>query len=418
MKNKIKVLIGTLMVLSLAGCNGVSEHLKDGGFGGGWFSTGDAGGEGGETGFGESAGESGEGGETEEPGEEVQKPAAGQLTCSALNDNYYYDYWKGLASSTQEGKGVFQEWKEQFAFNTYNRLELNVVNASKASVKIKGTKVETQVDNFHKAYLFADEAKEEYEVEVTYIDASNNEQTVERTVKDGDTIDLEQTFVASNNLQIMFVIDATGSMGDEMTYIQSEIDDVIDKVQKDNANAHIELAMMVYRDEGDDYVTKYSDFTTNIESQRAFLAKQKAGGGGDFEEAVQTALKEAIVDKQWSTNATKLLFHVADAPAHDKDVQSWNDSVLKAAVKGIKIITVASSGIDKKTEYFFRSQSLLTAGQYVYLTNDSGIGGDHLEPTIKEPLPVEYLNSCLIRLINGYFTGEMGQPISYQQDQQ
>ena len=87
-----------------------------------------------------------------------------------------------------------------------------------------------------------------------------------------------------------------------------------------------------------------------------------------------------------------------------------------AASKGIKIITVASSGIDKKTEYFFRSQSILTAGQYVYLTDHSGIGETHLEPTIKEELPVEYLNACLSRLICGYYSGAFMNPILYDQN--
>ena len=93
-----------------------------------------------------------------------------------------------------------------------------------------------------------------------------------------------------------------------------------------------------------------------------------------FPEAVDVAMEEAVA-KQWSVNAkTKILVHVADAPSHDRDVNSWNNSSLRFAEMGVRVITVASSGIDKKTEYLFRSQSILTNGIYVYLTNDSGIG--------------------------------------------
>ena len=352
-----------------------------------------------------------------EPSPEPTQPAAGQLTCKALDDNQYYDYWKSLGTSNQQGKGQFQSYKEKFAFNTYNRLDLTINNGTNVSVKVKGDTYATKVDNLHKAYLFPQVEKESYEVEISYIDSTNTPQTLERTVNDGDVIDLEDTFTLSNDLEIMFVIDATGSMGDEMRYIKSEIDDVISKVKEKNTQANIKLAMMVYRDTSDDYVTKYSDFTTDIAAQQNWLKAQQADGGGDFEEAVQVALDEAI-NKQWSSNSTKLLFHVADAPAHDKDVQSWNQSALLAARKGIKIITVASSGIDLKTEYFFRSQSLLTSGQYVYLTSDSGIGGSHLEASTQEQLTVEYLNECLIRLIDGYFTGEMSEPVSWKQSNQ
>ena len=212
----------------------------------------------------------------------------------------------------------------------------------------------------------------------------------------------------------MFVIDATGSMMDEMNYLKAEIDNVISSVKEKYSDANISLAIMVYRDEGDEYVTKYSDFTTDIEAQRKFLKKQKADGGGDIPEAVEVALNEAI-NKKWSEKSTKLLFHVADAPSHDEGVFKWNLAALKAAEKGIKIISIASSGIDKKTEYFFRSQSLLTAGQYVYLTDDSGIGGAHLDASTSEKLVVEYLNACMSRLISGYYSGVFEEPVPFDQ---
>ncbi len=78
-------------------------------------------------------------------------------------------------------------------------------------------------------------------------------------------------------------------------------------------------------------------------------------------------------------------------------------------------MTVAASGIDKKAEFYFRSQSMITGGQYVFLTDDSGIGNSHEKPTVKEKLTVEYLNDCLIRLINGYHSGKMEEPIPYNQ---
>jgi hypothetical protein len=37
----------------------------------------------------------------------------------------------------------------------------------------------------------------------------------------------------------------------------------------------------------------------------------------------------------------------------------------------------------------------------VFITNDSGIGNDHLEPTVGE-FKVEYLNDLMVRLINQY----------------
>jgi hypothetical protein len=78
------------------------------------------------------------------------------------------------------------------------------------------------------------------------------------------------------------------------------------------------------------------------------------------------------------------------------------------------MIPVASSGIDKYTEYLLRNEAMMTGGTYVFLTNDSGIGGDHLEATVGETV-VEYLNRLLVRLINEYHTGVAGEKVPYDQ---
>ena len=104
-----------------------------------------------------------------------------------------------------------------------------------------------------------------------------------------------------------------------------------------------------------------------------------------------------------------------DAPAHDEKIANWSKAAMKAAEEGIQIMTVAASGIDKKTEFLFRSQSLLTGGEYIFLTDDSGIGESHEKPTIKEKLIVEYLNDCLIRIIDSYHQGKTISPTPYSQ---
>lgn len=348
-------------------------------------------------------------------GSQANLPRSGQLTCSTTDDNSNYTYWKDLISYRNSTNNDFPRYASEYAFKTSNRLELNVINGNNVKVTIKNTQMQAYADNFHKAYLFPEQRQDNYDVEISYTDAANQNCTIEKNVRDGDIIDLEQTFTTSSNLQVMFVIDATGSMGDEILYLQAEIDDIITKVKDANQTANIELSIMMYRDKSDEYLIRYSDFTTDVEYQKNFLAEQKAQGGGDFEEAVDEALAAAI-EKQWAPNATKLLFHVADAPAHDKDVRAWNTTVHNAAANGIKIFSVGCSGISKKTEYFFRSQSIITGGQYIFLTDNSHIGGSHVVADTEHSITVEYLNSCLIRLINGYFKGVMTNPVPYYSD--
>ena len=344
----------------------------------------------------------------------------GQITASAYDDNKHFDEWEYLITPSQTEAGVFQNYYNQFSFKTLTRIEITVPMdfSFKVNLLDEENKIvySTMTDVNGKCYLFSPEYHDTYNVSFEYYEEGQTEPTViNRTIGQTyylETMDINQAKL-EDTIQLMFVIDTTGSMGDEINYLKAEVIDIIEKVKEEFKDTKIELAMMVYRDKGDAFITKYSDFTQDISTQINFLSPITAVGGGDFEEAVDIAMTE-VANKQWSEKAkTKLLIHVADAPAHDQDVQSWNNATLTLASKGVRIITVASSGIDKKTEYFFRSQSILTQGQYVFITDHSGIGGSHLPPTIKEELTVEYLNSCLVRLIKGYHRGYFEAPVPY-----
>ena len=59
---------------------------------------------------------------------------------------------------------------------------------------------------------------------------------------------------------------------------------------------------------------------------------------------------------------------------------------------------MAASGIDKETAFLLRNLGIATGGTYTFLTDHSGIGNPHAEPTVGE-YQVERLNDLLVRLI-------------------
>jgi hypothetical protein len=71
---------------------------------------------------------------------------------------------------------------------------------------------------------------------------------------------------------------------------------------------------------------------------------------------------------------------------------------LRAAAKGIRIVPIVASGIDKSTEFLMRLTAIATNGTYVFITDDSGIGDDHLEASVGE-FEVEFLNNLLVRVV-------------------
>jgi len=103
----------------------------------------------------------------------------------------------------------------------------------------------------------------------------------------------------------------------------------------------------------------------------------------------------------WSENTrSKLLFLILDAPAHNKDhnIERLQRLAKEAAKKGIKIIPISGSGINKSGEYLMRSLALCTNGTYLFLTDHSGIGSSHIEPTIDE-YEIELLTERLSSII-------------------
>jgi len=206
----------------------------------------------------------------------------------------------------------------------------------------------------------------------------------------------------NDQVDIAFMVDATGSMGDELDYLKAELTDVIADVKAKNDNIVVNTAAVFYRDKGDDYVTRLSGFTSSTRETIDFIKEQSADGGGDFPEAVHAALHDAISGLQWSSHArARILFMVLDAPPHHDEqiVAEINQLVEKASAAGIAIIPVTASGIDKETEFLMRYMAVATNGTYVFITNDSGIGNAHLEASVGN-YQVEYLNALMKRLIN------------------
>ncbi len=214
------------------------------------------------------------------------------------------------------------------------------------------------------------------------------------------SVELAEDKALPKQLDVMFVFDTTGSMGDELMYLQKEFADIADQV----ADQSTRFSVNFYRDQGDDYIVNSNEFITDISAVSALINDQYASGGGDYEEAVDLALKDAILDHKWRDEAVKLVFLILDAPPHDtpETAENLKEAVQYASKHGIRIIPIASSGVDKKTEAFLRSIAMITGGTYTFLTDDSGIGESHLEPTIGS-YTVEALNKLIVRLIKQYY---------------
>lgn len=76
---------------------------------------------------------------------------------------------------------------------------------------------------------------------------------------------------------IAFIVDATSSMGDEIEYLKAELLDVIARIKNQNTTEELSLRVgsVFYRDLDDEYVTRTSPLSTNIDETLNFIRNQK-----------------------------------------------------------------------------------------------------------------------------------------------
>ena len=337
------------------------------------------------------------------------QPQGGLVTAGEWNDLNNWDFYQKTLMK-EPFKGFPDDW--QMYTNHRIAVAITAKNKPAANATVTLFRNDTPIwtaktDNLGRAELWVGAFQKEKELNTTLLRLKVNEQWVPTaTISETQVnrIALDEALPSPTNLvQIAFMVDATGSMGDELEFLKMDLKKVITEVQKTNNQLKISTATVFYRDEGDEYVVKHSPFTEDINQTTEFISQQRADGGGDFPEAVDKALVQ-LNQLQWQPEArTRIAFLVLDAPPHNKPavISSIQYSVKTAAASGIKLIPIVASGIDKTTEFLMRFIAMYTNGTYVFITDHSGIGNKHLEPSVGE-YQVEKLSDLMVRLIKKY----------------
>ena len=331
----------------------------------------------------------------------------GVLTAGEWNDLNNWDFWNNLLRNKEYYNDV-NKWNlkviKRHSFVVADKNESLVANAEISLLSNQVVVWKTKTDNKGKATLWSDLELGGLTALVEFEGTKEIVLDVKEYAQGINKVYLNKTIENKKIIDIYFAVDATGSMGDEINYLKAELNNVIKRIKQNNPLLEMRFGSVFYRDKGDEYVTRPFNFTPDEASLISFISNQSANGGADFPEAVHSALDIAITQNSWNDNASaRILFLVLDAPPHytQEVISSLELNLIKAAEKGIKIIPITASDIDKATEYLMRSFAILTNGTYVFITDDSGVGNDHLEPTIGE-FEVEKLNDLMVRLVGEY----------------
>lgn len=171
-------------------------------------------------------------------------------------------------------------------------------------------------------------------------------------------------------LDLVFLVDATGSMGDEIGKLKATLRTIADEVARLPSRPDTCFGLVAYRDRGDAFLVRRHDFTNDIGGFQSVLDALQASGGGDYPEAMNEAFNETVHKLSWrGTGTARMVVLLADAPPHlDYGGPQYDEDMMAALGKGIKVFSVGASGLEKQGEYIQRQIAQYTGGRFVFLT--------------------------------------------------
>ena len=344
---------------------------------------------------------------TEPPPDDGSQPFV--LTAGEWNDNENWGFFTNLVHT---GRIAFPS----YGLDPVHKIQVTVTNGEAPAANQTVTLLDgeqtvwtAKTDKTGKAYLFYPAGSKETKQYTLRTEGAADtvcEVPAETVSQQGGTsvpqlsytVDTSHASVSYQKTEVMFILDTTGSMGDEITYLQKDFSAIAGEVGDENMTFSVNF----YKDEGDTYVTRCNPFTDDITAVQSTLNQEYADGGGDLPEAVAEVLDEVITNGAWSAETNKIAFLIFDAPPHSGTPQETKllAAAASAAEQGIHLVPVVASNADRETELFGRALAIMTNSNYVFLTDDSGIGEAHLEPIIGD-YQVELLHDIIVRNIRG-----------------
>jgi Mg-chelatase subunit ChlD len=180
---------------------------------------------------------------------------------------------------------------------------------------------------------------------------------------------------AIRDLDLVFVIDTTGSMRHELADMQANLIGVINILNR--LSSSLRIGVVAYKDRTERYITR--DFPLRpMESAQVgqildFVRGLEASGGGDDPEPVDLALKVAI-DMPWRADAQGRIVVIGDALARDRQAAlalatQFRNTTRQAELP--RVVSTIYAGDEPASARFF--EQIATAGGGEYSVNQGQI---------------------------------------------
>lgn len=308
-------------------------------------------------------------------------PSASGLKAGYSDDNKQFTYFVNFLKEYESVSHLPLDISERIIFHIKDKNNRSIPNAnilikSGGDIITQGTTLADGSFRFFPS-LYSNNLKN-FEILVT--DPASGKKTGDQFTREGRrqvdlTISEARQLEDRIPLDILFILDTTGSMGEEIERLKATIQLIHLNLSSLSTKPLLRFGLVLYKDEGDEeYVTRIVHLTENLDKFQKKLNLVEAYGGGDTPEDLQAALEDSMQEIKWNSKGIRLAYIITDAPPHLDYGQEFDytRASITAKEKGIKIHSVGTGGLPLDGEYVLRQISQFTSGRYIFLTYGEG----------------------------------------------
>jgi hypothetical protein len=203
-----------------------------------------------------------------------------------------------------------------------------------------------------------------------------------------------------NKLDLLFIVDITGSMGGFISDAQARMKTMLSKLAESH-DLDLKVGLSLYRDhasQGDHFVTITFDLMDDDKIQDT-INRIEVGGGGDYPEAVLDGIINGMEDMSWREGSRRIAFLIGDAPAHGMYYdeaccqcgKTWGDAVVSVEKNEAVVYSVLLGGQSEARDNF-RTIANYTGGFLV----ESDNAMDAIVRTLKDVMGEESIESKVL----------------------
>lgn len=301
---------------------------------------------------------------------------------SAMEINPFKDPALEYMFSAEKLKTHKEDWQLSFdkrlSFVIRDKNNVGISNARIRLVNTFGKATwETKTDNFGRAELWENLFLSSGEtgtskIEVNYLDSTYYIASWETFPNGVNFVQLpiEKMTTPATHLDVLFAVDVSGSMKNEMGYIKDQLHSVTEALDTLYADSTYLVGSIFYRAKGNSYEMKMTRFEYSSVAFQNVLHTIQAGEGGV--EPIEEVLDSALHAFSWrdSTHIRMLFLFMDEAPMFSSSMnQRLHKAIRKAALMGVKIIPVVTKSFAYNPtglEYLSNGFALATNGSSIY----------------------------------------------------